>query len=156
ESLINSLSQLPQLRVMARSTVFTYKDKKDIDPRTVGRELHVRAVFTGRVVQHGETLSIQADLVNAHDGSQLWGGHYNRRLSDLLAIQEEIARHISESLRLRLDGGEQQRLAKRQTTSIEAHQLYLKGRYYWGNSTEGGYEKALKYFKQAIDLDPNY
>jgi len=155
ENIINNLSQLPQLRVMARTTAFSYKGK-EVDPRKVGQELNVRAVFTGKLVQRGDTLSLQADLVKTADGSQLWGERYIRQFSDLLALQEEIARHISESLRLKLSGGERQRLAKRHTTNIEAHQLYLKGRYHLGKFSEEGEKKALEYFKQAIDLDPNY
>jgi len=155
ESLIDSLSQLPQLRVMARGTVFSYKGK-EVDPRKVGQELNVRAVVTGRMTQRGDDLIIVAELVNAADGSRLWGGQHNRKLAELFAVQEEIARNISESLRLKLSGGERQRLAKRQTTNIEAYQLYLKGRYQLNNFTVEGLKKALGYFKQAIGLDPNY
>ncbi|MFN0084998.1 MAG: protein kinase domain-containing protein [Blastocatellia bacterium] len=155
ESIINNMSQLPSLRVMARSTVFSYKGK-DVDPRQVGRELDVKAVFTGRVLQRGDTLSIQADLVNAADGSQLWGERYDRKLADLLAIQEEIAKQISGKLRLRLTGAERKRLAKHHTDSIEAHQLYLKGRYYWNKVDEKSLKTSIELFHQAIDLDPNY
>jgi TolB-like protein/Flp pilus assembly protein TadD len=156
ESLINSLSQLPQLkRVIARSSVESYKGKP-VEPRKVGQELNVRAVLTGKVIQRGEDLSLTTELVNVADGARLWGQHYNRKLTELLAVQEEIAQHISESLRLKLSGSERQRLAKRPTTNIEAHQLYLKGRYHWGKADEDGLKKALEYFKQAIDLDPNY
>jgi TolB-like protein len=127
ESIINNMSQLPRLRVMARGTVFIYKGK-EVDPRQVGRELDVKAVFTGRVLQRGDTLSIQADLVNAADGSQLWGERYDRKLTDAQSIQEEITRQISERLRLKLSGAEQQRVTKRHTENPEAYQLYLKGR----------------------------
>jgi serine/threonine-protein kinase len=155
ESIINYLSQLPKLRVMARSTVFRYKGKQ-VDPRQVGQELNVKAVFTGKMLQHGETLSIQADLVNAVDGSQLWGERYDRRLADLLTVQEEMAKQISEKLRLRLSGAEQRRLAKHYTDNIEAHQLYLQGRYYLNKHDEKGLKQSIELFKQAIDLDPNY
>ena len=155
ESLINSLSQLPRLRVMARGTVFSFKGK-EVDPRKVGQELDVRVVFTGRVALRGDTLNIQADLVNAADGSQIWGDRYVRKLSDILAIQEEITKHISEKLRLKLTGAEQQRLTRRHTTNTEAHQLYLKGRHQWGKSNEEGLRKSIEYYNQAIELDPTY
>ena len=127
ESLINSLSQLPKLKVTARSTVFTYKGK-DADPRKIGRDLNVRAVLTGRVVERGESLNIQVDLVSVADGSQLWGERYNRKRADILAVEDEIAREISNKLRLRLTGDEEKRLAKRATQNTEAYQLYLQGR----------------------------
>jgi serine/threonine-protein kinase len=155
ESLINSLSQLPQLRVIARGTVFSYKGKQ-VDPRQVGRDLNVRVVFTGRMQQRGDTLSIQADLVNAADGSQLWGERYDRKLADLLTIQEEVARQISEKLRFRLTGEEQKRLTKYYTENPQAHQLYLKGRHYQDKYNEEAQKKGLEYFNQAIDLDPSY
>ncbi|MCI0392270.1 MAG: protein kinase [Acidobacteria bacterium] len=155
ESLINSLSQLPQLRVMARSTVFNYKGK-EVDPRKVGQELNVRAVFTGKMVQRGDALSIQADLVNASDGSQLWGERYVRKLSDILALQEEMAKQISEKLQLRLSGAEQQRLTKRYTKNTEAYQLYLKGRYYSSQFTTEGLKKGIDYLNRAVEADPAY
>ena len=120
ESLINSLSQLPRLRVMARTTVFRYKGQA-VDPQKVGRELGVRAVLTGRVLQRGDTLNVQADLVDVTDGSQLWGEQYNRKLADILVVQEEISREISEKLRLRLSGEEKKQLAKRYTENPEAY-----------------------------------
>ncbi len=155
ESLINSLSQLPKLRVMERSTAFRYKGQQP-DPQTVGRELKVGAVLMGRVVQRGEALIIQADLVDAVDGSQLWGEQYNRRLSDIFAVQEEIAKEISAKLMLRLTGEEKQRLTKRHTENTEAYQLYLKGRYYWNKRTEEALKKGIEYFQQAIAKDPGY
>jgi serine/threonine-protein kinase len=156
DSLINSLSQLSQLkRVIARSSVDNYKGKT-VDPRIVGKELNVRAIVTGKMFQRGDDLNITAELVNVADGSRLWGEHYNRKLSELQAMQEDITRNISESLSLKLSGGEQERLAKRQTTNNEAHLLYLKGRYFWNKSDQAGLKKALEFFKQAIDLDPNY
>src|SRR5262249_44092862 len=155
ESLINSLSQLPQLRVMARGTVFSYKGR-EVDPRKVGQELNVRAVVTGRMTQRGDDLIIVAELVNAADGSRLWDGQHKRKLTELFSVQEEIASNISESLRLNLSGGERRRLAKRQTANIEAYQLYLKGRYQLNNVTIEGLKKALGHFRQAIELDLNY
>jgi eukaryotic-like serine/threonine-protein kinase len=155
ESLINSLSQLPTLRVMARSTAFSYKGRA-VDPQQAGRELGVDAVLMGRVTQRGDALSIQADLVNVADGSQLWGEQYNRRLSDVLAIQQEISWEISERLRLKLTGEEQRRVTRRSTHHTEAYQLYLKGRYHWNKRTDEGAARAIEYFQQAIEKDPAY
>jgi serine/threonine protein kinase/Flp pilus assembly protein TadD len=155
ENIINNLSQLPKLRVMARSTVFRYKGR-EVDPQTVGRGLAVDAVLTGRVLQLGKQLIIGAELVDVADGSQLWGEHYNRKLSDILAMQEEIAKEISENLRLRLTGEEKKRLSKRHTENTEAYQAYLKGRYYWNKRTAEGFKKSIEHFQQAIEKDPSY
>ncbi len=155
ESIIYSLSQLPQLRVMARSTMFRYKGK-DVDPQAVGRELNVQAVLTGRAAQHGDALVIGTELVNAADGAQLWGERYNRKFSEILEIQEEIAREISSKLRLRLTGEEQKKLARRYTENTYAYQLYLKGRYYWSQRTGDGMKKALQSFQAAVEADPLY
>jgi tetratricopeptide (TPR) repeat protein len=143
------------LRVVPRSTVFRYKGR-DIDPQAVGRELDVRAVLTGKLVQRGDTLSIQTELVDVAEESQLWGEQYNRKLADLLAVQEEISREISEKLRIRLSGEERKQLVKRYTENTEAYQLYLKGRYYWNKRTAEDLKKGIGYFQQAIDIDPNY
>ncbi|MEP6912275.1 MAG: BTAD domain-containing putative transcriptional regulator [bacterium] len=155
ETIINSLSQLPQLKVMARSTVFRYKGQ-DIDPQEIGRKLGVRAVLTGRVLSRGDALNIQTELVDVRDGSQLWGAQYNRSSSDIFELQEEIAREITEKLRLRLSGADKGRLAKRYTENTEAYGLYLKGRYFWNKRTLDPVEKSLKYFQRAIDRDSNY
>ncbi|HEY0377839.1 MAG TPA: tetratricopeptide repeat protein [Pyrinomonadaceae bacterium] len=155
ESIINSLSQLPQLRVMARSTVFRYKGR-DVDPQAIGRELNVSAVLTGRVMQLNENLIIRTELVDVADGWQLWGEQYNRNSADLLAVQEEISRDISEKLRLKLSGEQKRRLAKRYTESTEAYQTYLKGRFYWNKRTLEGLRRGVEYFQQAIRLDPDY
>jgi serine/threonine protein kinase/tetratricopeptide (TPR) repeat protein len=155
ESLINSLSRLPNLRVISRNSAFRYKGR-DRDPRAAARELGVHAVLTGRVVQRGDSLSVGAELVDTRDDRQLWGEQYNRKLADILGVQEEISREISEKLRLRLTGEEKVRMAKRPTENIEAYQLYLKGRYYWNKRTEEGFKKGIEYFQQAIEKDPNY
>ncbi len=155
ESVISNLAQLPQLRVMARSTVFRYKGK-EVDPQKVGQDLHVSAVLTGRLLERGDTLVVQAELVDVAKGTQLWGAQYNRRLADLLAVQEDISREISGKLRLRLTGEEKTRLGKRPTTSTEAYQLYLQGRYWWNKRTGEGMNKGVEYFEQAIEKDPNY
>jgi serine/threonine protein kinase/tetratricopeptide (TPR) repeat protein len=155
ETIIDNLSQLPSLRVMARSTVFSYKDR-DVDPRRVGQELGIRAVLTGRLLQRGDTLVIRAELVDASDGSRLWGGHYDRSLDDLLAVERDLAREISEKLRLKLSGKEKRRLAKRHTENAEAHQAYLKGRFIWNRWTLEGMEAAINHFERALALDPDY
>jgi TolB-like protein/Tfp pilus assembly protein PilF len=155
ESLINSLSQIPELRVMARSTAFRYKGQ-EIDPQKIGRELDVSAVLTGRVLQRGDTLTIQVDLVDTRDGSQLWGEQYSRKLSDILIVQQSISREVSEKLRLKLSGEQQEQLTKRYTESTEAYELYLRGRYHWNKRTTDGLMKGIEYFQQAIQADPNY
>src|SRR3990167_7945232 len=155
ESLINNLSQLPHLQVMARSTVFRYKGP-NVDPLQAGRELKVGAVLTGRVTQRGDTLVIAAELVNVAQGNQLWGEQYNRKLTDILAVQTEIAKAITDKLELRLTGEQAERLAKHYTENTEAYQLYLKGRYHWNKRNPEGFRKALEYFQQAIEKDPTY
>jgi TolB-like protein/Tfp pilus assembly protein PilF/predicted Ser/Thr protein kinase len=155
ESVINNLAQLHGLRVIARSTVFRYKGK-DADPLKVGQDLHVGAVLTGRLQERGDTLIVQAELVDVSKGTQLWGEQYNRKVSDILAVQEDISREISEKLRLRLSGEEKTRLVKRATTNSEAYHLYLNGRYYWNKRTPEGLKKGIEYFNQAIEKDPGY
>jgi DNA-binding winged helix-turn-helix (wHTH) protein/TolB-like protein len=147
ESLINSLSKLPKLRVVPRSVVANYKSK-DLDPRQVGRELNVRAVVTGRVHRYGDTISIQADLIDLDNVSQLWGQLYERKLADVLIVQEDISRDIFENLRLKLNVEEKKHL--------EAYRLYLKGRNAWNKRTQEGLQQGIDLFQQAIDIDPNY
>ena len=155
EGVINSLSRLPQLRVMARSTVFHYKGR-DADPQKVGRDLAVRAVLTGTLTQRGEAVRLQAELVDVSNGSELWGEQYDRKLSDIATVQQEIARDISDKLQLRLTGADKSRLTKQTTQSGEAYDLYLKGRYYWNKRTPEALKKAVDFFTQATDKDPNY
>ncbi len=155
DTLISSLSQLPKLRVLARSTVFAYKGREN-DARKVGRELNVDTVLLGRLTQRGDTLMIQTDLVKVADGSELWGQQYDRKLSDILTVQGEIAKQISENLRLKLTGEERRQLVKQYTENSQAYQAYLKGRYYWNRRTEEGFQKGVKYFQEAIENDPNY
>jgi eukaryotic-like serine/threonine-protein kinase len=155
ESIINSLSQLPNMRVMARTTMFRYKGQ-NADPQAVGRELGVDAVVTGKALHQGDTLVIQADLVYVSDGSQLWGDRFNRKFVDVLSIQEEISKQIAEKLRLRLTGEEQRLLTKRYTDSTEAYDLFLKGRSFQRKVTENDLLTAIDYYQQAIAKDPNY
>jgi serine/threonine protein kinase/Flp pilus assembly protein TadD len=155
ESIINSLSQLPQLRVVPRSTVFRYKGR-EVDLQQIGAELGVRAVLTGRMLQLGDSLIIKTELVDVAKQSQLWGEQYRRQLKDIFELQEEISNEISSKLQLRLSGEEKQRLAKRYTDNIEAYHLYLKGRYYNNKRTPEWIRKAIEHFQQAIDVDPNY
>jgi len=155
ESVIDNLSKLPSLRVMARGTVFRYKGKES-DPLKVGRDLHVRAVLSGRLVQRENMVVVQAELIDVANGSRLWGGQYSRNMADVFALQEDLSSEISERLRLRLTGEEKQRLTKRYTENAEAYQLFLKGRYYWNKGTDEGAKKAIEYFQQAIEKDPNY
>jgi len=155
ESLINNLAQLSNLRVVSRNSAFRYKGK-DVDPKTVGRDLGVRAVLTGRIVQHGDDLSISSDLVDTQRDRELWGEHYSRKISDIASLQEEIATEISAKLRLRLTGEEKKRLKKGSAESSEAYQLYLKGRYFWNKRTPLDVQKATEYFQQAIEKDPTY
>src|SRR2546425_11960789 len=155
EALINSLTELQQLKVIARTTAFRYKGK-EIDPQAVGRQLNVRAVLTGRVRQTGEMLNIQVDLVDATTGAQLWGQEYDRKFSDLVTVKQDIAREVTEKLRLRLSGAEQQQLARRDTANPEAYQLYLKGRFYWNKRTVESLKKSIEYFNQAIEKDSSY
>ncbi len=155
ESIIHSLSKLPGLRVMARSTISRYKGR-DADPQHVGRELGVRAVLTGRVFHRGETLIVKTELVDGRDGSQLWGENYSRKLSDILAIEEEISREISETLRLKLSSEEEHRRSKRETESTEAHRLFLKGRFFWNKRSPDALRKGIECFRLAIEEDPEY
>src|SRR5437899_8676087 len=129
ETLINNLSQIWNLRVVARNTVFRYKGK-DIDPQKAGNDLHVRAVVSGRLLQPGNTLIVRAELTNVATGGPLWADQYNRKPEDVFALQDDLSRQISEKLRRQLTGEERQRLTKRYTEDSEAYRVYLKGRYY--------------------------
>ena len=155
ETLINNLSQISNLRVVARSTVFRYEGK-NIDPQKAGSDLHVRAVVSGRLLQRGSTLIVRAELMDVATGAQLWGGQYNRKPEDVFALQDDLSREISEKLRLQLTGKEKQRLTKRYTEDAEAYRLYLKGRYHWNKRAPDGVQKAVDYFQQAIEKDPAY
>ncbi len=155
ETLINSLSQIPNLSVKARSTVFYYKGK-GISPQKIGEELKVQAILNGRVVQRGSDLVLYLSLVDVKTGDQIWGETYNRKQSDLVSLQSEIAKTVSDKLRLKLTATEQERVSKTNTTSSEAQQLYLKGRFHWNKRNTADFQKAREYFQQAIAADPNY
>ena len=155
ETLINTLAQVPGLRVMSRTSVFHYKGRAP-DPQRVARELHVSAVLIGRVETIGDRLVVGAELVDANDSSLIWGNRYQTARADLFAVQQSIASEIARMLRLELTGREQQLLAKRYTTDPRAYELYLKGRFQWNKRDAEGLYKAIDFFNQAIEIDPQY
>jgi TolB-like protein/Tfp pilus assembly protein PilF len=155
EGISNNLSQIQSLRVMAQDSVRRYKGRP-MEARAVGRELGVRAVLTGTITSRGDALRIQTELVDVSTGAQLWGQQLNRRAGEVLDLQEEIATHISGRLQLRLSGEERMQVARRDTADQGAYQRYLKGRYHWNERTNEGYLQAIKFFREAIDLDPSY
>ena len=155
ESLINSLSSLPNLSVKSRSSVFRYKGK-ETSPIEVGSDLNVHAVLSGRFVERGDQFTFYVSLVDVRTGDQIWGDQYNRKIADIVSLQNQIARDVSHKLRLKLSGTDEQRVAKKYTDSSEAFQSYMKGRYFWNKFTPEDHLKAEEYFKQAIARDPNY
>jgi serine/threonine-protein kinase len=155
ESIINNMSQVPKLRVMARSTVFRYQGQ-EVDPQLVGRELNVRAVLIGRLLSRDDQLHAHVELVDVNDGSQLWGENYHVKFDDIFGVEEEIAVAISEALKLKLSVKEKRRLGKRYTESALAYQLYLKGRHHWNKRKEEDIKKGIEYFKLAIADDSRY
>ena len=155
ETIINTLSRIPDLRVIARSTAFRYK-AGDTDPQTAGRQLNVDSVLTGRVIHRSGTLNIATELVDVNTGWQLWGENYRRTLDDILSVQEEIAHEISVKLRLKLSADEKKKLAKRPTMSTKAYQLFLRGRFHWNKKTEPDIRRSIEYFNQAIESDPMF
>ncbi len=157
ESLINSLSQLPHLRVMSRDSAFMFKGK-DTDAQAVGRQLGVRAVFKGRVMQRGDDLEISAELVDARDDSHIWGDQYSRKAADLVALQANLAKEMTVALRMRLSGEDENRLLKNYTANPEAYEDYLQGRFWFNKefATEEGLNKSIEYFHRAIVKDPDY
>jgi serine/threonine protein kinase/tetratricopeptide (TPR) repeat protein len=155
ESIINSLSQLDGLRVVPRSLVFRYKGLQ-ADPSTVGLALNARTILTGRVVQQGEFLNIQVELVDTSNESQLWGEQFRQKVADLMVVQQEIAWQISEALRLKLSGKQKKKLRRKPTVDPEAYQDYLRGRFHWNNWSPDGFRRALECFERAISRDPLY
>src|SRR5262249_24512031 len=152
ESLINSLSRIPGLRVVPRSKAFRYGGA-NVDAKKSGRQLKVRALLTGKVLQRGETLNVQAELVDVAREAQRCDERYHRKVTDIFAVEEEIARQISDQLRLKLSGPDKERLLKRHTENAEAYQLFLRGRFHHNKRT-ADFNKVLGYFQQAIEKDP--
>ena len=155
ESLINNLSQVPRLKVIARSSAFRYRGK-DANAEEVASALGVKGILTGRVLRHGEDLQISVELMDVRDKTQVWGAQYKRRGTDLLSLQQEIAQEISRNLRLKLSRAEQVRVNNLPTSSDEAYQLYLKGRFYWNKRTGEALKQSVRYFNQAIEKDASY
>ena len=155
ESLIRTLSQLPGLNVKSRSSVFRYKGK-ETDSKSVGADLGVEAILNGRVAQRSDGLVLNLELIDARNDNVLWAEQYDRKSSDLISLQNEIARDVSTKLRSKVSGDDQERLAKTDTTKPEAYRLYLQGRFYWNKRDESGFRKAIDYFNQAVAIDPNY
>ena len=155
ESLIYRLSQFPDLKVSPRSLVFQYKGKA-VNPQTLATELGVDAVMTGRVVQRGDNLTVSIDLVDARNNKTLWGNQYERKMSDLLATQREIATAAADKLKLTLSGGDSGGITKQYTTNNEAYQLYLQGRYFWNKRSAENLKRATELLKAAIEKDPSF
>ena len=155
ESIINNLSQLANLKVIARSSVFSYKGK-GLSAQAIGRDLNVRAVLVGEIKQERDELTINVELMDVRGNRSIWGGTYQRKIADIQSVQKEIASSISEKLRLKLTGADQTQLAKTYTESGEAYEAYLKGRYHWNKRTAEGFKQATNFFQEAIIKDPNY
>ena len=155
ESIINSLSQVPDLKVMSRNATFRCEGS-NLDPVEAGRNLKVGAVLTGRLVKLNDRFVIKAELIKVADGSQLWGDEYNSSLADIFSVQDEVSKKIFQSLRLRLSGADEEKIAKRYTHDAEAYQLYLKGRYFWNKRNEEGFRNGIEYFKRAEEKDPTF
>ena len=155
ESLIYRLSQLSNLKVTPRSSAFRYKGK-DVDAEKIGNELGVDAVMSGRIVQRGDSLTISVDLIDVRNKKTLWGEQFERKMSDLLAMQREIATAIADKLQLRLSGNDSKGIAKQYTTNNEAYQLYLQGRYFWNKRSADNLKKATELLKAATEKDPNF
>jgi eukaryotic-like serine/threonine-protein kinase len=155
DSLIDSLSQLPNLKVMSRSSVFHYKGR-DVELKVVGRELNVKAVLTGRLVQRGDNIDLSTELVRTSDDSHIWGEQFSRKSSDILPLQQELAQVIAQKLRVRLSSEQQQTFARQGTQNLDAYALYVRGRYAFDKLTEEGLKQAADLFRQAIEKDPGY
>jgi eukaryotic-like serine/threonine-protein kinase len=155
ESLIGTLSQLPNVKVLARSTVFRFKSNED-DPQKIGKALDVGALLVGRVTQHGDTLGVEADLVNTTDGSEMWGAHYERKMADVTQVQADITRDVANKLQVHMTGAAQEKMGSAGTTNSDAYRLYLEGRQQWYGRTPEGITKSIELFQRAIAADPNY
>jgi TolB-like protein/Tfp pilus assembly protein PilF len=155
ETLISSLSQLPNLNVKARSSVFRYKGK-EVNPQTVGKELNVQAILNGRVAQRGDQLTLTLELVDVQTENVIWSEQYNRKQADLVTLQSEIARDVLSKLKTKLSGADEAKVTKNYTANPEAYQLYLRGRYHYAKLTKEDMQRGIEYFQQAIKLDPNF
>lgn len=155
ETLINNFTKIPELKVTARSTAFRFRGREG-EPQQVGRELGVGSMLTGRLLQRGDSLSIQVDLVNTTDGAQIWGNRYEGKTSDIVSIQQRIATDVSSQLRLKLTGAQEQQIAKTYTQNPAAYQRYLRGRFYWNKRTADSLRTALDEFQAAASADPSY
>jgi tetratricopeptide (TPR) repeat protein len=155
ETLISSLSQLPNLNVKPRSSVFRYKGK-DTNPQTIGKELNVQAILNGRVVQRGQELSLFVELIDVALDKVVWSQQYNRKQIDLVTLQSEIARDVSNKLKTKLSGAEVAKVEKTYTANPEAYQLYLRGRFHWNKRTGESLKQSVEFYNQAIEKDPNY
>ena len=155
EALINNLSRLPKMKVIARSSSFTFKGK-EVDPVDAAAKLGVQAVVTGRVQQRGDNMTISVEMVNAADRTQMWGETYNRKVSEMQTLQAEIARTISAKLRNRLTGEQEKQLAKGETTNPQAYEMYLKGTYFGRKGGRANIQNSIEYLEQAVDIDPLY
>ena len=155
DTLISSLSQMPNLSVKAHTSVFRYKGKSEL-PKTIASELNVQAILNGRVLQRGDQLTVSLELIDPQTETVLWSEKYDRKQGDLVSLEKDIAADVSNKLKSRLTGADEQRVAKTYTTNAEAYQLYLKGRFYWNQRNAASLKKAAEYFQQAIDKDPTY
>jgi TolB-like protein/Tfp pilus assembly protein PilF len=155
ETLISSLSQLPNLNVKPRSSVFRYKEK-ETDPQTIGKELNVQAILNGRVVQRGQELSLFVELIDVALDKVVWSQQYNRKQTEIVTLQTDIARDVSSKLKAKLSGADVAKVEKTYTANPEAYQLYLKGKFYWNKRTGQSLKQAADFYQQAIEKDPNY
>jgi eukaryotic-like serine/threonine-protein kinase len=155
ESLIGTLSQLPDVKVMARSTVFRFKGKED-DPQQIGKALNVSSVLMGRVTQHGDTVAVQADLVNTADGSEMWGKHYERKMADVTQVQSDITRDVAKKMQIHVTGDEREKMGSAGTSNPDAYRLYLEGQQQLYGRTKPGILKSVALFRQAVAADPQY
>ena len=155
DTLISNLSQLPHLNVKAHSSVFRYKGK-DASPQTIGKDLNVQAILNGRIAQHGDQLTLTLELVDAKTENVIWSDQYNRKQADLISLQSDVGRDVATKLRTKLSGADEQKVARNYTQNSEAYQLYLQGRFFANKRTPESIQKAIGYFQQAIDKDPNY
>jgi eukaryotic-like serine/threonine-protein kinase len=155
ESIINTLAQLPRMRVAPRDSVFRYKDR-NMDPQSIGQELNARTVLVGRILLTGDRLTVRTELIDVATNSLLWGDQFNRQRSQIFEVQDEIAAEISEKLRLRLTPSDKKKLRKHQTRNTDAYYLYLKARYFWSKRTPAAFQQAILHYQEAIATDPDF